>query len=132
MPDIVTTTTNDDGFAAGNHLGEYEIDIDAREETGPSPNQVLVADYASCFTFAFRAGAMRSGYDDLGQVQTEAEATLDEDDDLTEISFTMLVEAALTDDEVSDLLGKAEDICHVHAALREDLHADVTVEPDAF
>ncbi|WP_136715308.1 OsmC family protein [Halorientalis salina] len=132
MPDIETTTTNDDGFAAGNHLGEYEIDIDAQDKTGPNPNQVLVADYASCFTFAFRAGAMRGDYDDLGRIQTEAEANLDDEDDLSDIAFTMLVEADLSEADVDDLLAKAEDICHVHAALREGLHADVTVEADAF
>jgi uncharacterized OsmC-like protein len=132
MADIETTTTNDEGFAAGNVVGEYELDIDAQEKRAPNPNQVLVADYASCFTFAFRAGAMRSGRDDLGRIQTEAEATIDDDDDLSDIAFTLLVEADLTDDEVADLTGKAEDICHVHAALREGLHADVTVEPDAF
>jgi uncharacterized OsmC-like protein len=132
MADIETTTTNDEGFAAGNVVGEYELDIDAQEKTAPSPNQVLVADYASCFTFAFRAGAMRSDYDDLGRIQTEAEANIDDDDDLSDIAFTMLVEADLTDDEVADLIAKAEDICHVHAAVREGLHADVTVEPDAF
>jgi organic hydroperoxide reductase OsmC/OhrA len=132
MADIETTTTNDEGFAAGNVVGEYELDIDAQEKRAPNPNQVLVADYASCFTFAFRAGAMRSGRDDLGRIQTEAEATIDDDDDLSDIAFTLLVEADLTDDEVADLTGKAEDICHVHAALREGLHADVTVDPDAF
>lgn len=132
MPDIETTTTNDEGFESGNHLGEYELDIDAQGRTAPSPNEVLVADYASCFTFAFRAGAMRSDYDDLGQIQTEAEANLDDEDDLTDVSFTMLVEADLSEEEVEDLLAKAEDICHVHAALREGLHADVTVEPGAF
>jgi uncharacterized OsmC-like protein len=132
MADIETTTTNDEGFAAGNVAGEYELQIDAREETGPSPNQVLVADYASCFTFAFRAGAMRAGHDDLGRIQTEAEANLDDDDDLTDVAFTLLVEAELTDDEIAELTDKAEDICHVHAALREGLHADVAVEPDAF
>ncbi|MFD1588562.1 OsmC family protein [Halorientalis brevis] len=132
MPDIETTTTNDETFTAENHLGEYALDIDAQGRTAPSPNEVLVADYASCFTFAFRAGAMRNDYDDLGQIQTEAEANLDDEDDLTDVSFTMLVEAELSDDEIDDLLDNAEDICHVHAALRQDLHADVTVESGAF
>jgi organic hydroperoxide reductase OsmC/OhrA len=132
MADIQTTTENESGFGASNVVGDYDLAIDAQEKTGPSPNQVLVADYASCFTFAFRAGAMRSDYDDLGKIQTDAEADIDEDDDLSAIRFTMHVEADLTDDEIDDLLAKAEDICHVHAALREGLHADVTVESGAF
>jgi len=132
MADIQTTTENESGFGASNVAGDFEIAIDAQGESGPAPNELLVADYASCFTFAFRAGAMRSDYDDLGRIETEAEADLDDDDDLSAIRFTMHVAADLTDDEVDDLLAKAEDICHVHAALREGLYADVTVEAGAF
>lgn len=132
MADIESTTTNDSGFHALSRVGDFELSIDATTEEGPSPNEVLVADYASCYTFAFRAGAQRNDHDDLGKIQTDAEADIDEDDDLSAIRFTMHVEADLTDDEIDDLLAKAEDICHVHAALREGLHADVTVESGAF
>jgi uncharacterized OsmC-like protein len=132
MADITTTTENESGFGASNVVGDFELLVDAQGESGPSPNEVLVADYASCFTFAFRAGAMRSDYDDLGRIETTAEADLDEEDDLASIAFHMRVEAALSDDEVADLLAMAEDICHVHAALREGLYADVTVESGAF
>jgi organic hydroperoxide reductase OsmC/OhrA len=132
MPDITTSTENKSGFDADNAIGDFDLRIHAQGETGPSPNEILVANYASCFTFAFRAGAMRSDYDDLGRIETEAEADLDEDDDLESISFTMHVEAGLTDGEVSELLETAENICHVHAALKEDLYAEVTVNSDAF
>jgi uncharacterized OsmC-like protein len=121
MADIQTTTENPDGFDANNIVGDFDLAIDATGEDGPSPNQVLVADYASCFTFAFRAGAKRNDYRDLGRIQTEAEANLDDQDDLTDIGFTMHVEADLTDDEVAGLLEKVEVICHVHAALRGTL-----------
>lgn len=132
MTDIETTSVNESGFGAANQVGDFDLSIDATGETGPTPNETLVADYASCFTFAFRAGAQRSGYDDLGRIQTDAEADLDDDDDLTGIRFTMHVEADLDDDEIEELLGMAEEICHVHAALKESLYADVTVHPGAF
>ena len=132
MTDIESTTVNEEGFTATSRVGDFDIATDAQGETGPTPNDVLVADYAACFTYAFRAGAMRSDYEDLGQIQTDAEADLDDEDDLSAVRFTIHVERDLTDEEVNDLLDKAEDVCHVHAALREGLHADVTVNPNAF
>ena len=33
---------------------------------------------------------------------------------------------------LADIVGRAEGICHVHSALREELHADATVHADAF
>ena len=132
MTDIESTTVNEAGFTATSRVGDFDIATDAQGESGPSPNETLLADYAACFTYAFRAGAMRSDYDDLGQIQTDAEADLDDEDDLEAIRFTLHVERELTDDEVNELLDLAEDICHVHAALREGLYADVTVNPGAF
>ncbi|WP_254830050.1 OsmC family protein [Haloglomus salinum] len=131
MADIESTTTNDSGFHSLSIVGEFELSIDATTEDGPSPNEVLVADYASCYTFAFRAGAQRNSYDDLGKIQTDASADLDDDDDLESISFDMHVEADLDDDEQAELKQLADDICHVHAALREGLHADVSIHPGA-
>lgn len=131
MADIESTTTNDSGFHALSRVGDFELSIDATTEEGPSPNEVLVADYASCYTFAFRAGAQRNDYDDLGKIQTDASADLDDDDDLVSISFDMHVEAELDGDEREELKELADDICHVHAALREGLHAEVSIHPDA-
>jgi organic hydroperoxide reductase OsmC/OhrA len=93
---------------------------------------VLVADYASCYSFAFRAGAQREHDLELGRIETEAEADLDDDDDLESISFTVHVEADLDDDQADELVALGEEICHVHAALREGLHADIDVESGAF
>jgi organic hydroperoxide reductase OsmC/OhrA len=92
---------------------------------------VLVADYASCFLPAFRVGGQQTGHDDLGTIQIDAEATLDDDDDLSSISFDIYVEADLSDDEFAEITERAEGICHVHAALREGLHADISVHGGA-
>ncbi|WP_254841344.1 OsmC family protein [Natronomonas marina] len=132
MADIETTTVNEEKFHALSRAGDFELSIDATGAEGPTPNEVLVADYASCFTFACRAGAQRELDVELGKVETAAEADLNDDDDLTSISFQMHIEADLDDDEVAELLELGEDICHVHDSLKESLHADVDVTTDAL
>jgi len=130
MPDIEVSSTSTEGFTTQSIVGEWELVVDATNENGPNPNEVLVADYASCFIPAFRVGAQKEGFEDVGIVEIDASADLDEDDDLESIAFEMRVEASL-EDAVEDVVARAEDICHVHAALREELQADVTVEDDA-
>jgi len=129
MADIEIDSTSTEGYATTNVIGEWELAIDATGEQGPDPNQVLVADYASCFIPAFRVGANKEGFSDIGTVNIEAYADIDEEDDLESINFDIHVEESLGD-SVEDVVDRAEDICHVHAALREELHAEVTVEDD--
>ncbi|MCU4719560.1 OsmC family protein [Halapricum hydrolyticum] len=130
MADITLTTTNTDGFDTESVIGDFAVGIDPMNETGPDPNSVLVADYAACFLPAVRMGARKSGYDDLGKMEIEAKADLTENDDLESISFTLKVEAAVEDPQ--ELVELGEQFCHVHTALREELHADVTVQDEAF
>lgn len=132
MADIETTTVNESKFHALSRAGDFELSIDATGNEGPTPNEVLVADYASCFTFACRAGANRQMDVDLGKVETDASAELDDDDDLTAIRFQMRIEADLDDEEIETLLELGGDICHVHDSIKEDLYADISVETDAF
>ncbi|WP_152041588.1 OsmC family protein [Salinigranum salinum] len=131
MTDIQTHTLSTEGFASKSQVGDFILDIDALGEDGPTPNQVLVADYASCFLPAFRVGGQQTGHDDLGKIQIDAEADLDDDDDLSAIRFDIHVEADLDDETFADITERAEGICHVHAALREELHADIAVHGDA-
>jgi len=130
MADLESHTVNEDGFAATSRVGNYELSIDATKEEGPSPNEVLLADYASCYTFAFRAGAMREHDLELGEIETEAEADLDDDDDLVDdsVRFTLHVEDDLDDEQIEALTELGEEICHVHAALHEGMYAEITVE----
>jgi organic hydroperoxide reductase OsmC/OhrA len=132
MSDIETVTVSEEGFACVNQVGDFEFTVDATDEAGPNPNAALVATYASCFLPAFRVGAQQRGHDDLGKVQIDADAELDDDDDLAAISFDVYVAADLNDDELDEIVGRAEDICHVHAALRTDLTAAVAAHGDAF
>lgn len=132
MSDIQTSTVSEEGFSSTSQVDDFELTIDALGEEGPEPNAVLVADYASCFLPAFRVGGQQRGHDDLGRVQIDADADLDGDDDLEAIRFDIYVEADLDEETLADILDRAEDICHVHSALREELHADATVHGDAF
>jgi organic hydroperoxide reductase OsmC/OhrA len=131
MADIQTHTLSTEGFASKSQTGDFTLDIDATGETGPTPNQVLVADYASCFLPAFRVGGQQTGHDDLGKIQIDAEADLDDDDDLSAVRFDIYVEADLSDEEFAEITERAEGICHVHAALREDLAAEISVHGGA-
>ena len=130
MTDINLTTTSTDGFDTESVIGDFALGIDPMNETGPNPNAVLVADYAACFLPAVRMGAQKAGYDELGKMQIEADADLDDHDNLDSISCTLKVEAAIEDP--TELVELGEQYCHVHTALREGLHADVTVVDDAF
>ncbi|QIO23247.1 OsmC family protein [Haloarcula sp. JP-L23] len=128
MADIEVTSTCEEGYTVESVInGEWELVVDALSNDGPSANEVLAADYASCYIPAFRVAADKHGYDDVGNIEVDVEADLDEDDDLVSIAFDMSVEADLGDDE-QDIVELGEDICHVHSALRDELHADIAIE----
>jgi len=128
MVDIEVNSTCEEGYTTESVInGEWELVVDALSEDGPSPNEVLVADYASCYIPAFRVAADKYGHGDIGTVEIEAGADLDEDDDLETIEFHLEVEESLADEE-RDIVELAEDICHVHSALIDELHAEITVE----
>jgi len=100
MTDIEVTSTCEEGYTANNVIDdEWELTVDALEEDGPSAQQVLVADYASCYLPALRVAADQTGYDDIGEIEIDVEADLDEDDDVSAIRFDLRVEADLGDDE---------------------------------
>ena len=130
MNEFSLTTSNPDGYDTESVIGDFALAIDPMDETGPNPNAVLVADYASCFLPAVRMGAQQNGYDDLGEMAIEATATVDDHDDLQSIAFTLNVEASV--DDPDELVALGEELCHVHAALRDGLAADITVEDEAF
>jgi organic hydroperoxide reductase OsmC/OhrA len=130
MADIDLTTTSDDGFDTESVIDDFAVGIDPMNETGPNPNAVLVADYAACFLPAVRLGAKKNDVGDLGKMEIDAEAELDDHDNLADISFTLKVEESVDDPE--ELAAIGEEYCHVHTALREELHADVTVDAGAF
>ena len=131
MTDILIDSTSEEGFTTTSIVGDFELTIDATGEDGPGPNATLVATYASCYVPAFRVAAQEQGYDDVGRIELESEADLNDDDDLTGIRFHISAEEDLGDD-VDEIAERGEEICHVHTALREELKAEVTVDDDAF
>jgi organic hydroperoxide reductase OsmC/OhrA len=132
MSDIETSTVSEEGYTCTSQVGDFELTVDALGEDGPTAQQVLVADYASCYLPAFRVGGQQRDHDDLGQIQIDADADLNDDDDLTRISFAIHVEADLDDDEFDEIVERANDICHVHDALKEELYAEIEVHGGAF
>jgi organic hydroperoxide reductase OsmC/OhrA len=128
MTDIEVTSTCEQDYVVSNVIDdEWELTTDALSEEGPSPNQVLAADYASCYLPALRVAADQTGYDDVGTIAIDVEADLDDDDDLEAIRWHLQVEEDLGDDE-AEIVALGEEICHVHSALREELQADITIE----
>ena len=128
MTDIEVTSTCEEGYTVNNVIDdEWELTVDALSEDGPSANQVLAADYASCYLPAFRVAADQTGYDVVGTVEIDVEADLDEDDDLVAIRWDLRVEEDLGDD-AAEIVELCEEICHVHSALREGLHAEIDIE----
>jgi organic hydroperoxide reductase OsmC/OhrA len=131
MGDIELTSTSTEGYATTSAIGEWELTIDATDGEGPNPNAVLAANYASCFIPAMRVGAQQAGAGELGRIEVDVSADLDDGDDLAAIAFDIAVEADL-DGDADEVIDRGEDICHVHAALRDGLQADITLEDDAF
>jgi organic hydroperoxide reductase OsmC/OhrA len=132
MADITVESTCEEGYTVTNVIdGEWELTVDALSKDGPSANQVLAADYCSCYIPAFRVAADEHGYDDVGRIEADVNADLDDGDDLSAIGWTLRVEADLGDDAAA-IVERGEEICHVHSALRAALHANISVEDDAF
>lgn len=129
---IEVTSTSEEGFVTRSRVGDFELTVDATSEEGPSPNGTLLADYASCFIPAFRVGGQQEGFEDLGRIDVDVEGDVDDDDDLEAIRFHFLVEEDLDDEDFDAIVERAKDICHVHSALREGLHAEITGETGAF
>jgi organic hydroperoxide reductase OsmC/OhrA len=128
MADIEVESSCEEGYTVESIInGEWELIVDALSENGPSPNEVLAADYASCYIPALRVAADKYGHEDIGTIDVEVAAGLDEDDDLEYIDFHVEVEESLADEE-QDIVELAEDICHVHSALQDELHAEISIE----
>ena len=128
MADIEVESTCGEGYTVESVInGDWELIVDALSENGPSPNEVLSADYASCYIPALRVAADKYGHEDIGAIDVDVAADLDEDDDLESIDFHVEVEESLADEE-QDIVELAEDICHVHSALQDELHAEITIE----
>lgn len=126
MPEV--TTTSDEGFSAENQIRDFNIDIDATGEDAPDTLEVLLATYASCYVPALRVGAEQRDVGDLGKIEIDVDGSLNDDDKLKAVSFTVKTATEMTDEQADKVVTRANQLCKVHDALKAELEADVSVE----
>ena len=125
-------STSDDGYVSTNDIRDFELTIDAGGEETPDTIETLLADYAACYVPALRVGGKQRGVDDLGKIENAVTGEVNDDGKLTSINFDIKVEAALDDETGQQVLDRAFELCKVHDALKDELHADSSIEGDAF
>jgi len=126
------TTVSEAGFSATNDIREFETTIDATGEDSADTLELLLASYASCYVPALRVGGQQRGVEELGHIEIETTGELNDDDKLAAISFDVRVEADIDDETAQNVIDRAETLCKVHDALKPELHAETTIEGDAF
>lgn len=126
------TTISEEGFSATNEIRNFETTIDANGEDGPDTLESLLAAYGSCYVPALRVGGQQRGVDELGKIEIESTGELNDDDKLESIHFDIRVEADVDDETGQKIIERGFELCKVHDALKEGLHADTSFEGDAF
>ncbi|ELY57834.1 MULTISPECIES: OsmC family protein [Natronococcus] len=126
------TTVSEEGFSATNEIGEFETTIDAEGEEAPDTLESLLAAYASCYVPALRVGGQQRDAGDLGRIEIESTGELNDDDKLESVHFDIRVEADVDDDTGQEVIDRAFELCKVHDALKDSLHADTDFEGGAF
>ena len=126
------TTVSEEGYSATNEVREFETTIDANGEDAPDTLEALLAAYGSCYVPALRVGGQQRGAGDLGKIEIESSGELNDDDKLESIHFDISVAGDVDDDTGEEVIERAFELCKVHDALKDSLHADTTFEGDAF
>jgi uncharacterized OsmC-like protein len=126
------TTVSEEGFSSTNEIGEFETTIDPNGEEAPDTLESLLAAYGSCYVPALRVGGQQRGVDDLGQIEIESSGELNDDDKLESIHFDIRVEADVDDETGQKIIDRGFELCKVHDALKDSLHADTSFQGDAF
>lgn len=120
-------TVSTEGFSATNQIGDFELDIDATGEEAPDTLETLLAAYSSCFVPALRVGAEQRGADDLGEIEIDVTGELNDDDKLDAVRFDVSTDADLDEETAEKVVERAEELCKVHDALKESLHAEINI-----
>ncbi|SDC86258.1 OsmC family protein [Natrinema hispanicum] len=126
------TTVSEEGYTATNEIREFETTIDANGEDDPDTLEALLAAYGSCYVPALRVGGQQRGAGDLGKIEIDITGELNDDDKLESIHFDISVAGDVDDDTGEEVIERAFELCKVHDALKDSLHADTTFEGDAF
>lgn len=125
MP-LSVTTTSSEGFASTGTIRSFTVDIDPAGEAAPDTLESLLAAYAACYMPALRVGAKQRDHGDLGEIVIEVTGTLNDDDKLEAVAFDISVDAEVTPEMAESIIGRANELCKVHAALRPEVRASVT------
>lgn len=115
-----------------NEIRDFELTIDATGEESPDTVETLLADYAACYVPALRVGGKQRGVDDLGEIRNAVTGEVDDDGKLTSVTFDIEVEADIDDETGREIVDRAFELCKVHDALKESLHADATIRGGAL
>lgn len=125
------TTVSEEGFSARNEIRDFEVEIDAEGEEAPDTLESLLAAYGSCYVPALRVGGQQRGVEDLGRVEIDVSGELNDDDKLESVRFDIRVEADVDDETGEEVIERAFELCKVHDALKESLHAETSFEGGA-
>jgi organic hydroperoxide reductase OsmC/OhrA len=124
-------SVSEEGFSTTNSIRDFETTIDATGEEAPDTLESLLAAYSACFVPALRVAAEQRQAGELGHVEIDVTGDLNEDDKLAAVQFDVTV-AGDVGDKAEAVVERAEELCKVHDALKADLHADISLEGDAF
>jgi organic hydroperoxide reductase OsmC/OhrA len=124
-------SVSEEGYTTTSSIRDFEVTVDATGEDAPDTLEMLLADYAACFVPALRVAGEQRDVGDLGRVEIDVSGDLNDDDKLDAIAFDIAVEADVGD-KGDAVLERAFSLCKVHDALKESLHADATIEGEAF
>ncbi|WP_207587567.1 OsmC family protein [Halomontanus rarus] len=125
------TTISEEGFSATNEIRDFETTIDATGEEAPDTLEALLAAYGSCYVPALRVGGQQRDVEDLGTIEIDVSGDLNDDDKLESISFDIRVEADVDEEKGQAIVDRAFELCKVHDALKDSLHADTSFEGGA-
>ncbi|NUB92986.1 OsmC family protein [Haloterrigena sp. SYSU A558-1] len=125
------TTVSEEGYSATNEIREFETTIDANGEDAPDTLEALLAAYGSCYVPALRVGAQQRDAGDLGKIEIDITGDLNDDDKLESVSFDIRVEGDVDEDTGEEVIERAFELCKVHDALKDSLHAETSFEGNA-
>jgi len=126
------TTVSEEGYTATNEIRKFETTIDANGEDDPDTLEALLAAYGSCYVPALRVGGQQRGAGDLGKIEIDITGELNDDDKLESIHFDISVAGDVDDDTGEEVIERAFELCKVHDALKDSLHAETSFEGNAF
>ena len=126
------TTISEEGFTATNEIRDFETTIDSGGEEGPDTLETLLAAYAACYGPALRVGGRQRDVEDLGRIEIDSTGELNDDDKLDSVHFEVRVEGDVDEEDGQRVIDRAFELCKVHDALKESLHAETSFEGNAF